>query len=1118
MGKASSAQTSFLGGEWSKSAQGRFDDPTYKSAMSICRNGLPIETGAWSRRSGTLHVAPTKDGAQARLVKFDFDQASPYNMVFSDNTLRFQIGPRYATNNDAVGVASISSTTPVQVVTDTAHGWVTGQYVEFDSLGITCAPLQNRQFKATRIDSTTISLADTTTTPGTSTSVLGDPSYVNVDLGATISSIQEVVTPYLQNTWSTLRAVQATANDNGSIESLSVLLNNSVAPQVLTLTSEPSGGVDATFELDPAVFIDGPYLDPVPHGAQITPSGVNGNVTLAINFTTYDATRSYANGDFVLYSAVNYQSLVDQNLNNQPDTHAGQWAPVSAGVAVGPSGFVATDIGRAMRLFSEPPLWDTQATYTTGNVVTFNGTYWSALKGMTGASPTTGDINPNQPGNAADTWALNAAGAVWTWGRIKSLGSGGAGSLVSVGTPIGSLTSGGGLAAAFNNNPTQVASNSANHVGATKTLHGAVYTTLVQSQYVGGDLHLAPKQIASATVYPATDTGFFSRDGLKSITSELGVLWRAATFRWYLRGKASAPSNSSDGTLLGSVTKSTPFFPGSIYPSTTPITIHSNDISTPWNFVWIELSITIEGYAQQAPGTTKDITLDVAVSEVNFYTPSGTGGTSVVVQVLGDPLLYTTPIRVWRMGLYSDTTGYPGVGCFHEGRLLIAGAQPNRFDGSRSNDVFNFAPTLPDGTVVGSSAISYTFNSKSQNTIVWMEPDLQGVIMGTQAGEWLVQATTINEPLTPTSIQAHQVTEVKCANIEPRRCEHTLAIVQANKRRIMEYFADVFSGKFSAPNLALKTKHLTTSGVAEIAYQQDLMPVIWVRKNDGSLAGSSYKRDSLMSSQGPSFNGWHRHDLGSGRLVTSLCVGPSVGGDLETLSLVTSAGVTDPFHIEIMADLWEETDALVDAQFLDDAVTPTSYVINGRASVTLNGLWHMNGQTVTVFGAGYDLGDYAVTSGSLTIPFGDGIQSGAGSGKFTADLVNSFTLTPCPFLVGFCFMSEGQQLRPMLPEQTGAQTGPALGLVRRAAAFAMLLASAVNRTFGVGTLTTATHEIRSQSPGSRELSKNQIFDGVLQDVLDDTGTSYNSHLAWSITRPLPLLIPATNSFIETKDK
>ena len=39
---------------------------------------------------------------------------------------------------------------------------------------------------------------------------------------------------------------------------------------------------------------------------------------------------------------------------------------------------------------------------------------------------------------------------------------------------------------------------------------------------------------------------------------------------------------------------------------------------------------------------------------------------------------------------------------------------------SASNDIFNFAPTNPDGSVAGNNGISYTFNAPDVNPIFWM--------------------------------------------------------------------------------------------------------------------------------------------------------------------------------------------------------------------------------------------------------------------------------------------------------------------------------------------------------------------------------------------------------------
>lgn len=1121
--KVASAQTSFLGGEWSKSAQGRFDDPAYKTAMNVCRNGMPIETGAWNRRSGTLRVSETRLGGPGRLNKFDFSQATPYNLVFTDLALRFQTGDRYATTNDAQIISAISSTTPVQITTVAPHGWNSGDSVTYSQLGLLFLTLQNRQFQITVVDSLNFTLADVVSVPGTSTAVPPDASFGALVGIETVQRIQEIVTPYSTGDWQALRVVQAIIEQNSQPQSLALILRATQPPYVLSLEGEPIGLADAQFDLNPASFVDGPYFDPIGHGAVITPGALSGNITFTINFPAYVAATSYSNGDFVFDGTNNYQSLIDQNQGNTPASSPSDWVLASPGLAVGPNGFQGTDIGRHMRFLSEPPLWKSATSYTTGNVVKFNGTYWAALTSMTGASPSTGSINPNQPGNLATTWALCPSAARWVWGKITSLGN-----AVAAGTPIGNMTANGGLSRAFDNNRAQNASVCAGFIGANHSypVSGSFTTS---GAYIGTHFGSAQK-VGSVSLYPANDYGFVAGKNASSgafvnlgtATDALGApALGNPNFTIHLRAKHTAPASATDGTIIGTYKLAYSGVIGNgLYPYTNGLSIVSTDQTTAWEYVWIEVSFSMKNIGTIFTFSTETM---FTLAEFVAFAPTGAGGssTSVVVQVIGDPLLYTTDIQTWRLGLYSDTTGYPSAGGYHEGRILLNGPIPNRFDASEANNIFVFSPTEEDGTVTDENAISYTFNASDVNAILWFESDQQGVIIGTQAGEWLVQATTQNDPLTPTSIQAHRVTRIRCANIEPRRTDHTLVLVQNHKRRLMEYFADIFSGKFQAPNLAEKSKHLTAAGIAQVEYQQDLMPVIWMRMDDGTLAGTSYKRDSLMSSQGPTFNGWHRHDLGSGSSVSSIAVGPSSDGELESLSMITQpASGTQPYVIEVMGDAFEETTALIDAQFLDQAIVPSSYDTNGvgfNTGVTLNGLWALNGQTVTVFGCGLDLGDYLVTGGSLTVPFGDGIQVGAGSGLFTSALLNSFNGV-APFLVGYCFTSQGQRLRPMLPDQVGTQLGSGLGIIRAINEVSMMVVSAINRTMSIGVLFDAVRKVLFLSPSRRELSANQVFSGIINQTLDAKNSDFNGEFGWSITRPLPLLIPAVSSFVEAQDK
>jgi hypothetical protein len=1091
MPMASYGVPNFLGGEISQFAQGRFDKPDYRTSLNVCLNAFPVEIGAWARRPGTMHGGATRGGAPGRTIKFDFEQANAVTLEFTDGMLRARSGAVLITSNDAQVVVAVSAANPAVVQTTTATTWATGNTLLFSSPS---APLlENRQFTATKIDATHFSLVDALTGATIDGSTLGA-----LAAGAKVSRVQELATVYIGGLWSGMRAVQAETTD--------ILLSASIAPQALTVTTLPAPGINPLFAINPAIFNDGPYLDPLTNGVQVTPSAKSGLVNLTLSFPAYSAAQGYGKGLFVTDVGVNYESLADQNVGNTPAASPLFWAPTSAGAAIGPNGFQGSDIGRLIRLFSEPPLWLIGSTYAVGAVVTYNpsgqpgaSTYWqSQTAGNTG----------HPPGADLTNWSLIAQGAaIWTWGRIVSL-SNLIDRALAGSSSIGDMTFGAGLNAAFNGAFSQGSASSADGAVFGGFLGAGVPVTLVS--YVGKNYTASPQVIEQATVYPSSDNGF----AIGSFVPRGGGFGVFSTsMQFLLRGSMTPPASATDGTVLA------------ISPATTntfsSVTLISTDQVTAWNYAWVEIIVT----TSVTPAGATSYTLTSVIAQVSFFSPPGTGtGTGVNLEIIGPALLYTNSVLTWRLGAYSNTTGWPSCGTYYEGRLWLGGAIANRFDASVSNGILgatvNFAPTDQYGVVAASNAISETLNSDSVNPIFWMEPDLQGLILGTQAGEYLVQAPT-SGPMSPTNIAARRVTKIGCANVEPRRTEHTTVFAQRYRKKLMEYFPDVYSGKFTAPNIADKAEHIAGRFIAELAYTSAVTPIIWGRCDDGSLFGVTYKRDTLTTSQGPTFNGWHRHALGSGRIVESICAGPSVGGDLDALTIVTNDPATGIRHVEVLTDTPDENTLLTAAWFLDDAVAPSSTVISNVAvagapygGLTLHGLWHLNGKTATVFAGGLDCGDFAVANGSCFVPFGDSVSAGTGGGLFTAAFVAS--ITPFPIVVGFTYNSDGQMVRPITAADTGARNGPALGKIRRNHRYSMLLSGTLGLSIGTNFAKLFPANFK-QANGQDAIPALSMFNGVQQDSLaDDYG--YDGMMCWRVSRPYPANVIAIAGNIAAQDQ
>lgn len=1105
MPAATQVITSFLGGEISQVAQGRYDRPDYRTSMRTCLNSFPAEIGAWTRRPGSQNAGTTRRGVSGRVMRFDLSQAAPITLELSDGWMRFRSGPALVRTNDLVGVVSISSANPAVVQVSAAVTWASGDTLVFP--GASTPLLENRQFVTAKIDATHFDLRDPLTGAGIDGSTLGA-----LPVGATVGRVQELATPYAGGSWANVRLVQA--------ETTAILLAGASAPRALTVTPpSPSVGANPTFTLNPAVFNDGPYLDPFTNGVQVTPSAQTGIVSLALSFPAYSATKAYAAGAFVTTGGVNYISLLDQNVNNAPASGAPWWQSTSINAAINNGqGFLGSDIGRLVRLFSEPAAWLVGSTYTTSSVVSYNpsGLPGATLYYQSLVNSNTGNI----PGADLNNWKIIPQGAaLWSWGKITGLSTtidrALAGSVA-----IGDMINGGGLGAAFDGVFAQSASASAEKVTLGGFTSGGVILT--QSSFVGKNYTAsvgAGQKIQAATVYPSSDGGFAS--GGYTDTGGTGFTF-TTSIQLNLRGKATAPVSPADGTLLAT---------NAIANTLSPVTLISNDHTTVWAYVWIE---AIGQFPLFSPAANS-YTLINSIAEVSFFSPTGTGtSTGVNMEILGPALPYATTISTWRLGVYSDTTGWPTCGTYNDGRLYLGGAVGNRFDASVANGIdggtINFAPTDQYGTVSAANAISYTFNSKGVNEILWMDPDLQGIKMGTQAGEWLVQAPTAG-PISPINITARNVTNHGGAFIEPCRTEHTTIFVQRFAKKLLEYFPDVYSGKFSAPNLADKASHIVKNKVAELAYTSAMTPIIWGRDALGALFGITYKRDSLASAQPPTFYAWHPHALGSGRTVESICGGPSVGGDLDALTMVTNDATTNIRHVEILTDVPDEDADLASIWHLDNAVNPTSATSNlapvagaPRGGATFNGLWHLNGETVQVFAAGLDCGDqgdldpaisdYVVSNGSVFVPFGDGVSAGAGAGLFTSDYFDALDLTQV--VIGFTYNSDGQMVRLIAQADTGARNGPALGAPSRTHRASIKLVNAKGLSIG-GTFDALYPCLfKMNGASATDLDALSTFSGIFYDQVD-SDFSYEDSLCWRVSRPFPCTITAAAQNLRTED-
>jgi hypothetical protein len=199
----------------------------------------------------------------------------------------------------------------------------------------------------------------------------------------------------------------------------------------------------------------------------------------------------------------------------------------------------------------------------------------------------------------------------------------------------------------------------------------------------------------------------------------------------------------------------------------------------------------------------------------------------------------------------------------------------------------------------------------------------------------------------------------------------------ARKVREFRYIGEVDVAGYAAPDITILAEHLTEGGIQEFAYQQEPESIIWARRSDGTLLGLTYRREEEVVA-------WHKHIIGGSfnggnAVVDSIITLPTDSGEDELYMIVkrTINGTTKRY-VEVMKafDFGGDTTA---AFFVDSGL-----VYAGSATTTLSGLYHLEGETMSVLANGATHADKVVSGGGIELDFS--ATSGAVGFGFTSEM------------------------------------------------------------------------------------------------------------------------------------
>jgi len=456
-----------------------------------------------------------------------------------------------------------------------------------------------------------------------------------------------------------------------------------------------------------------------------------------------------------------------------------------------------------------------------------------------------------------------------------------------------------------------------------------------------------------------------------------------------------------------------------------------------------------------------------------------TGYTSSTV-VTAEIVRYQMPASIvsgstssWEEGAWSEYRGYPGAIAFYEQRLFLAGStyEPSVIWGSRSGSYEDFTDGSEDD-----KALIYRIAGGTADVIRWMQSG-RVLMAGTSAGEYAIAASSQNEALTPTNFKAVPQTSYGTSEAHPVRVNQLVLYPQRDgaatnaAKKLREYAYSFADDAFNSTDLTIFAEHIMGPGFTEVAYELVPDSVIWCLRSDGELAACTYERAQEIIA-------WHRHVLGGGGLVKSICVIPSDTGDELWMSVERDG----ERYIEVMLPPFADDGDKEDAVFLDSSLT-----YEGASTTTLSGLFHLRNKAVKVLNNG--------NVESHTVSWG---------GRITLDNAGTVIHVGLPYTATL----ETQDL------EAGAQAGAAQSRTKRISQVYPRVVNSLGGSMGPDedNLKALLYRRASQSMGESP----PLYTGIIEDGVEfNSGWDREASIVIQHSDPLPFHVLALVAELST---
>ena len=445
------------------------------------------------------------------------------------------------------------------------------------------------------------------------------------------------------------------------------------------------------------------------------------------------------------------------------------------------------------------------------------------------------------------------------------------------------------------------------------------------------------ENITDTTLYASANTGSVTITASASLFASTDV-GRLIRFREILEIDhdewATATSYAANVTIR---------FNGNVYKQTTGST-QTSGATPPVHLDGEETYGTVKWTYQHSGTGYVKITAYTNATTVTALVKNDTG--FLPDRVVGS----SNTTKLWSLGSFSSTTGFPRAIGFYEERLYFASttSQPQTIFGSVSADFENHTPGINDD-----DGINVTIASDQVNVIKHLLPARFLQLLTTSA-EFTLSGGAGSEPVTPTNVNVLRETTFGTGNVKPLRAGNSTILIQKGGEKVKEITFDLDTDGLLGVDLTVLADHLARGGLTDMVWQQEPELILWFVHADGRLIGLTYDRANATV-------GWHEHNLGGSGIVESITAIPSGSEDQVYLTVKRTINSATVRHIVYLKSLYFNDD-VEDAFFVDSGLT-----YDGSAISTVTGLNHLEGVSVTILADGAAHADKTVSGGTITL-------------------------------------------------------------------------------------------------------------------------------------------------------